>query len=117
MFNVKGKGTIQTKCGGLITLTIVIVILVYATIKFEHLVTKFNPQMSSYLQDVESYEKLNLKEKGFRIAIALEDYFTPKSLKDDPAYIKWVIQIWGKKDGKHYNRLLTPHKCTDEDYD
>ena len=27
-----------------------------------------------------------------------------------------MVRIWGKKDGIPYNRHLTPHICTDEDY-
>ena len=117
VFNVNGKYTIQTRCGGLMTLLIIIVVLLYAVVKFEHLVSRYNPLMSSYQQDVEKSEKLNLNEKGFRIAIPIEDYYTPKRLKNDPAFIKWVIRMWGKKDGKPYDRILTPHICNDEDYD
>ena len=46
VFNIKGKDKINTKTGGLVTLLITGVVLLFAAIKFSHLYTKFNPQMS-----------------------------------------------------------------------
>ena len=74
-------------------------ILIFGSIKFEHLISKYNPQMSSYLEDVPENEKFTINEKGFRIAIAIEDYYEPKQLKNDPRYVKWLFRLWGKKDG------------------
>ena len=63
--------------GGLLSVALLIVILLFASVKFDHLMTKFNPQMSQYFLDLEKDEKLDLKETGFRIAFAIEDYYAP----------------------------------------
>ena len=46
----------------------------------------------------------------------MEDYYAPRELKNNPEYIKWMIRVYGIKDGVPYNRHITPHPCTDEDY-
>ena len=77
-FNLKGKDHVSTNCGGIVSLIITCVVLSYAVVKFDHLVTRYSPAFTSFLQDVPSGEKLNFQEKGFRIAFSIEDYFAPK---------------------------------------
>ena len=43
VFNVKGRDTIQTRCGGLLTLAIILVVVLYGAVKLEHLLSKYNP--------------------------------------------------------------------------
>ena len=59
---------------------------------------------------------LNLNERKVRMAFMIEG-FRSKDLKIDPRYVKWIFRQYGKKDGKEFERLLTYHNCTDEDYD
>ena len=106
----------QTNPGGFLTFLICIVITMFTMVKFDHLTSKYNPNMSSYLQDIEPGTRLNLKEKGFRFAFTIEDYYEPKQLKKSPAYVKWLIRFWGKKGGVPFERNLKMHMCTDEDY-
>ena len=73
--------------------------------------------MSSYYENVSQSEKVNLRENDFYVAFAIEDYYAPRQLKNDPAYTKWLFRIYGKKDGKPYERIISHHICTDEDYD
>ena len=47
-FNIKGKDTIRTYCGGLISLIINYLFFLFAMIKFEHLITRHNPQIVMY---------------------------------------------------------------------
>lgn len=115
-FNIRGKDYLQTSVGGFVTLMLTLLVLMYAMVKFDHLNSRFNPQMSSYLVDNEKNEDLNLNERGFRVAFAIEDYYAPKRLKNDPTYIKWLFRMWGKKNGISYERLLQAHLCTEADY-
>ena len=59
---------------------------------------------------------MNLSEKNFRMAFAVEPYYAPHFLLNDPAYVKWLFHLWGKKDGVAYETFLPHHICTEEDY-
>ena len=59
---------------------------------------------------------MNLSDRKFRMAFAVEQYFAPKILLNDPAYVKWRFHLWGKKEGVAYETFLQHHICTDEDY-
>ena len=54
---------VTTRVGGMSTLLIAVVVLIYAALKFTHLTSRYNPQMSSYLKDVEEDETLNLSDE------------------------------------------------------
>ena len=99
-FNIKGKDRVNTRIGGLITILISFTVLMYAAIKFSHLSTKKNPQMSQYYQDVPKDVREDVRDQGFRIAVSIEDYISPKKFKNDPKYVKWLLRIFGKKDGE-----------------
>lgn len=98
------------------TLLLGLVVTMFAVVKFGHLVSRFNPNMSSYTEENHADLKLDLKEKAFQVAFSVEDYFKPKRLKDDPAYIKWLFRLWGKRQGQPFERHLSAHLCTEEDY-
>ena len=59
---------------------------------------------------------LNLNDSKFRIAVTIEDYYSPRELKTDPKYVKWIFRKYGKRDGVWYQELLPYHVCTEEDY-
>ena len=54
------------------------VVLMYAIIKLEHLLSKYNPNINDYYVDVATGEEANLNEKNFRIAFSIEDVYSPK---------------------------------------
>ena len=72
--------------------------------------------MSSYIKDVDDDERLDLKQSNFRIAFAVENYYAPFFLKNDPTYVKWLFRQYGKKDSKQYENIIPHHTCTEEDY-
>ena len=55
-------------------------------------------------------------KKEFKIAFSVEDYFAPSKLKNDSTYVKWLIRLLTKKDGKWLEEELSTHMCTEEDY-
>ena len=75
------------------------IVLLYGITKFIDLESKNNPNVSFYIKEghFES-EQINLNEKNFRIAFAIEGYFT-KDLKYDPRYVKWIFRIRSTEDG------------------
>ena len=42
--------------------------------------------------------------------------FRDKKLKIDPKYVKWIFRLYGKEDGKEYEKILPYRRCTDSDY-
>ena len=115
-FNIRGNEQVTTRAGGIATLIIFVVLLVFGGLKFEQLLARKNPNLRSYTKDLDVDETLNLSERKFRMAFSIEPYYAPFELKNDPDYVRWVFQLWGKKDGISYEKILPYHLCTEEDY-
>lgn len=122
-FNLKGKDTVYTMAGSLMSLAIMIVLLLFASIKFIHLSERYNPNVSQLL--VKNFfsetDQLVLKDEDFRLAFTLEDYFKPE-MKIDVRYVKIIVRSTGTKTGKDgksvaINRKIPYRKCDEEDYD
>ena len=89
----------------------------YATIRFEHLISRYNPNINDYYVDIEEGRNANLNDLNFRIAFNVEDFQAPHQLKDDEKYVRWVFRLYGKKDNVAFEQNLPYHKCSTEDYD
>ena len=102
----------------MVSFVIIFIICLYAHIKFSHLVSRSNPQVSSFLKQgvFDSKNVFNFRDKGIRFAFGVEGFFD-KETKDDPRYVKGFARLYSKKDGKNYQRLLPYKKCTVEDFD
>ena len=50
------------------------------------------------------------------MAFSVEGYLDSEN-KNDPSYVKWIVRIYGKANGKEYEKLLPYYKCTEEDYE
>ena len=59
---------------------------------------------------------MNLNDINYRIAFTVEGYYDGKR-KDDPRFVKFLIRLYGQKEGKSYERLVEYHECTKEDFD
>ena len=88
-FNLKGKEKVSTVFGGLITVILIIIMLLYGGIKLKHLVDRANPNVSTFVKEfnLTSEDTLKLKESDMRFAWTFEG-FTDKELKNDPRYVK-----------------------------
>ena len=70
----------------------------YATIKCSHLLTKHNPNISTFLKVDEMHETpIDLNEYKFRFAFSIENFFGDKEQKNDPRYVKYIIRKYGKR--------------------
>lgn len=78
---------------------------------------KKNPNVQSYLDRnvFDQSEILNLEEINFRVAFTIEGYHS-REMKNDPRYVKYLVRIFGRHEGKEYERLLNFHKCTESDW-
>ena len=86
---------VTTRTGGVVTVIIALLVFLYASLKFTHLTTRYNPQMSSYFSDLEDDEVLDMAEEtDFMIAFSIEDFHKPRQLKNDPKYVKWIFRMY-----------------------
>ena len=70
----------------------------YTTIKCSHLLTKHNPNISTYLKADELSESfINLNDHNFRLAFTIENYYGTKVQKNDSRYVKYMFRKYGKR--------------------
>ena len=89
------------------------VLLLYAGIKLTMLVNRENPNVSTFTEELvlTSEDTLNLKEAGMRFAWTFEGY-SDKELKNDPRYVKQLVRMSGRAEGKSVETILDFHECT-----
>ena len=114
---MRGREAVPTICGAIVTFTIIIITILYATIKFVQLMSRANPLVSSFLKEsvFDSNHQINFRDSNIRFAFGVEG-FLDKELKEDPRYVKGFARIAGKKDGKNYERMIPYQKCSEEDF-
>ena len=117
-FNMRGRTTVASWPGGILSFSIFFIILIYATLKMLQLISRKNPNVSSYIEKnfFDSSHRVNFKEDGIRFAFGIEG-FIDHNLKLDSRYVKNLVRFWGKKGGVEYEKLLPYHKCTADDFD
>lgn len=97
---------------------IFLLMLIYATLKFDHLVNRKNPTINSYNERgaIETTEKTNFFDKGLHFAFGVEG-FLDKELKEDPHYVKMLVRLMRHVDGEEQDTILPYRKCRPEDWD
>ena len=108
----------KTRIGGCLTLLSAIIILIYAGVKFEHMIEYRNPIINvKHEIGVLKNDTLNMTQPGFMIAIGVMSWYG-NSVKNDSRYIKpWAFNV-NREDDRAYNwNLISMHPCTDEDYE
>ena len=97
-FNIKGKERVNSIIGGLCTLMLLMTVSMYSTLKFSYLITKHNPNISSYyIFDEMSGIEVNLNKRNYRVAFSVESFFNPVEQKRDPRYVKYLFRMYGKR--------------------
>ena len=83
-FNLKGKNTVHTVSGGIMTFLVILVMLIYGSIKMFHLVSRDNPNIVAYLE--RNYythnNHLDLNKIDFHLAFSFEGFHS-RELKDN----------------------------------
>ena len=117
MLNLKGKARVPSMCGGLMTILIITVMTIYSLFKLELLVSRRNPNVSTYLEEqvLSSTDRLHLKRKNLKFAWAIEGYID-KSIKDNTEFVKTYIRTETSVGGKRREFFLDYHICTEEDF-
>ena len=103
--------------GGVMTISIYILTLWFASLKAIILVNGTNPNISvvRQLNHFSANEIVNLNEINYRLAFIVENYAV-KETKYDSRYVKYIAKIWTEKDGKSTNTQLPLYPCEDEDF-
>ena len=88
-FNIGGKHKITSVPGLILTTILTLIILAYATVRFQVMIYQENPSVtqSTLTNYFDSSKHLNFKDINYRIAWAVESYTTPPVGKDDPDYV------------------------------
>ena len=55
-----------------------------------------------------------MNEEDVRVAFGVEGFIDGET-KDDPAYVKYLVRMYGKREGVRYERILDYHVCTAEE--
>ena len=114
--NLNGKVRTSTLIGSFISLSMLLVLAVYADYKLAILISRKNPIVSFFVEEqaLTSEQKLNLRDAGLRFAWTIEGYIDKKK-KVDPRYVKYLVRTYGAKDGKTYEKIFDYHECTEEE--
>ena len=117
-FNVRGRTAVSSYFGALLSFAIFFVMLIYGALKMIHLLSKHNPNLSTYTDYsyFDSKDVLNLRDKKIKVAFGIEG-FLDKELKYDPQYVKNMVRLWRKQDGVESQTILPYHLCTNEELD
>ena len=59
---------------------------------------------------------VNLNEQNYRFAFTVESYKSPRQQKNDPRYVKYLVRVIGNRNGKEFQRVLSYHNCTNEEF-
>ena len=75
-FRLKGKEKVASIQGGVLSIVMISMMLWYAAIKFNMLMLRDNPNVSTFTEEsvLTSLDKLNLKESGMLLAWTWEGY-------------------------------------------
>ena len=116
-FNIKGSSVVKTNYGGVLSGIIIVTVGIFAMMKFEHLINRKNPSVSTYENEIslDVDDVFDTTKEDFALAFGLTSYMTGKPM-DDPKFIRWYAVYW-KMVGLNLERRLVPvHSCTDTDY-
>ena len=96
---------------------IIIIMIMYSSVKFIQLEQRANPNISSYIEEgvnVGKEQGVNFADINFRFAFTIEG-FLDKETKIDSRYVKGLARLYGRKDGKRVETLLDFHECSIEE--
>ena len=115
-FTLKGQDSISTPAGGFFTLFLLILIIFYGAHKSDMLLNKLNPIVNKITQPeaIDDQEVINIGQSNFRFAFTLENIYRT-DIKNDPAFMRWRVRHYGRKDGVKFQNILPIHNCTADD--
>ena len=117
-FNLRGKKSVETAVGGIMTLLVGFLITFFALIKLQLMLQRNDTTIVKTIVEDE-YTASNRYvpyEEGFTMAFGLQSWKTRANL-DDPRYIKWVARYFVEVDQVKSTKLFLLHHCTEKDFE
>ena len=101
-FQLNNKAQFTTFIGGIVSLAFMIVTFLFATVKFQELVTRHNPTINTYTlkNEYSSDDKMDLGDNSYDFNYAFGLVSVAGKPFNDPRFVKWLatyVQI--KNDG------------------
>ena len=118
-FNIGGQQQVDSNTGGLVSISILFMVLTFALLKLEELISKSNPTISSSTQEDAFHTQYGFDTgaSDFMMAFALVDSSSNQPYSD-PRYYKWYARYFEKLNGKKTTQKVVPlRQCTSEDYE
>ena len=118
-FNLDGDLQISSFPGFIMTCIVMTILFSYGAARFQTLIYRSNPTItrSDLLDYFDSTEIVKFSDINFKIAFAVEQYDDSRAGKDDPNYVRWVVQLTQTTGGVEIVIPLKYHKCSDADFD
>ena len=115
-FNIKGKDTIQTIPGVVVSILIGLLTLAFGILKFEHLVRRRHPFINETSSPLIKGTSQKLSDENFMMAFSLESFDRSASL-DDPRFIRWYAATYTVEEGIWTSNYHLLDKCTEADFE
>ena len=98
------------------SIMLILTIIAYGSNKAVELFNKNNPLVNVVKKPnaIDEAEIINIGASDFRFTFGIE-LKLGKVFADDPAFLKWRVRHYGKKNGEYFQNFLPFHKCTAED--
>ena len=119
-FNIKGKTSEGTYLGSLVSISLIVVMILYGAIKFNILANRVNPTIT-FEEELQEFDDemthVNLREDtSMRFAFSVRSVDDKKTLMD-PRYVKIITRLVTRDaDGNESEQMIGHHACTDEDW-
>ena len=113
--NMRGKTELNTSCGAIISMLIIILTLSFGLLKLEHLMERKNPLIVTNTVPLDSEEQINTGSDNFMMAFAAVGKKN-KNVKNDPRFVRWYARFWQIVDGEYSARNVPLNLCTDKEF-
>ena len=108
----------RTHCGGCVSLVIMYLTFIFATLKLQHLMSKHNPSVN-YFVERDAFDDSEIwhgdENEDFQLALMVVDFVTGE-VKNDPSFVKWYGEIIDSVDGKKTFSEIPMRECNEEDF-
>ena len=114
MFNLRGRNTVASISGTIVSIFIIVTLVIYTTIKFIQLESRANPNISSYIEEGVIFgreSEINFADSNFMLAWTIEGYID-RETKLDSRYVKGFARLYNRKNGVYSETLVDYHECS-----
>ena len=113
-FNIEGSRDIRTNCGGCVSLIIMYVLFLFAVLKLQHLLSKHNPTVNTFVERdfIDENDIWYAADTGDFMMAFTVTHFLNGEVKDNANFTKWFAEYVIQVDGEFSYEEIPMHKCT-----